>query len=224
MFENHATKVSLMLLIIACAVASATAAEVGALTSFSPGTTAKASEVNGNFSAIKTAVDANAADISVSIDDIAENAIAIEAIGVTGADIGIHEGTTNEEPCSNVPSAPTDKLCLTMTLDAPSDGFVLLILSAEAVTFGGGTVLQLDIYNQDTAMLLATAKGGRLDDDINMDGVILDRAIISLTRQVITAVQQGANTFSVRASKEYDAHTVNVARAELSGIFFKQQL
>jgi len=47
--------------------------EVGSLTTFKANTTAKASEVNGNFEAVKKAVDDNAGDIAVNANNIATN-------------------------------------------------------------------------------------------------------------------------------------------------------
>ena len=63
-----------MLIGIMAATAWLLAGNVGTLTTFTANTTAKASEVNGNFSAVKTAVDGNAKDIKTNANDIATNA------------------------------------------------------------------------------------------------------------------------------------------------------
>jgi len=55
----------------------ATAGSVGSLTTFKANTTAKAAEVNGNFSAIKKAADGNAADITTNQKAIKDNKTAI---------------------------------------------------------------------------------------------------------------------------------------------------
>ena len=59
---------------IVAATAWLLAGNVGTLTTFTANTTAKASEVNDNFSAVKTAVNGNAKDIKTNANDIETNA------------------------------------------------------------------------------------------------------------------------------------------------------
>jgi hypothetical protein len=67
-------QLTILFAIVVFSVGGATASEVTGLTSFTSGTPAKASEVNDNFSAVKTAVDDNAADITTNASDVATNA------------------------------------------------------------------------------------------------------------------------------------------------------
>jgi hypothetical protein len=57
------TQLTILTALVAFGVGTATAGDVTGLTTFSSGTTARASEVNGNFNAVKTAVDDNHAQI-----------------------------------------------------------------------------------------------------------------------------------------------------------------
>ena len=81
-------------------VVASTSLMAGSVTipnSFTANTTAKASEVNANFSAVKTAVDGNAGDIATNKNDIADNA---NDIATNKADI-----TTN---ANNIAGTITD--------------------------------------------------------------------------------------------------------------------
>ena len=69
-----------MLIGIAAATAWLLAGNVGTLTTFTANTTAKASEVNGNFSAVKTAVNGNANDIATNAHDITTNTNSINTV------------------------------------------------------------------------------------------------------------------------------------------------
>jgi hypothetical protein len=57
------TQLTILTALVAFGLGTATAGDVTGLTTFSSGTTARASEVNGNFSAVKTAVDDNQTQI-----------------------------------------------------------------------------------------------------------------------------------------------------------------
>lgn len=59
---------------------AACAGTVGTLTTFTAGTAAKAAEVNGNFSALKTAVNASAADIATLQATVASQQTAVTAL------------------------------------------------------------------------------------------------------------------------------------------------
>lgn len=69
----------------------ALAGPVGAMTTFTAGTTARASEVNGNFGAVKTAVDDNDGRITTNAASITTNAanITTNATGITNNASGI---------------------------------------------------------------------------------------------------------------------------------------
>jgi hypothetical protein len=91
-------KIQLTILFVAMvfSLGVATASEVTGLTTFTSGTPAKASEVNDNFSAVKTAVDDNAANIAtnaaegVRFDELQEQ---IDALTTVVANLSLGSGS-----------------------------------------------------------------------------------------------------------------------------------
>lgn len=69
-----------ILVTLAMGTGSSFAGPVTDLTTFTPGTPARADSVNDNFTAVKTAVDDNAQDIAVNSDGMASNASSIESV------------------------------------------------------------------------------------------------------------------------------------------------
>jgi hypothetical protein len=93
-------QLTILATVVAFSLGVATASEVTGLTSFTSGTPAKASEVNDNFSAVKTAVDDNAADVATNTAGIATNAADVATIA-TGVMINTTGIATNASAIVN---------------------------------------------------------------------------------------------------------------------------
>ena len=109
MFKTHMKVISILLLLgSVCVSSSAVASELAVPNTFSAGTPAKASEVNDNFTAAKTAVDDNFARLPMVWASTDENPAAIEV------DPYVNPIETN-----------------TVTITVPSDGAITISGSAK---------------------------------------------------------------------------------------------
>ena len=110
-----------MLIGIVAATAWLLAGNVGTLKTFTANTTAKASEVNGNFNAVKTAVNGNVQDIKTNANDIATNA---------------HDITTNT---GNITTNAHDITTNTSSINTVKGDYVSSVTAGTGLTGGGNS-------------------------------------------------------------------------------------
>lgn len=95
------------------------AGEVTGLKTFTAGTAAKASEVNGNFNAVKTAVDDNDTAITNNFSEIQKNASDID-------DLGVQPGVAWTEGGGGDTIATSSAAIYSLRLNAPADGYAIV--------------------------------------------------------------------------------------------------
>jgi hypothetical protein len=204
------------LIAIATAILLAGNAHAGIVTvpsTFTSGTPAKASEVNANFSAVKTAVDdndaritANTADISANTADIATNAAAISANttaisnnAAAIAKVGLHGVTVISPPaCQTLASVTTtyqklgdmgtfNKISDTSTVEIQFNGRLAVVTSM----VGTGVRFELRVDNVATT-------NGRARSLVKAAEVGVDGVQSSITG-IFTNLMAGTHTVSLWA-------------------------
>ncbi len=125
---------------IVAATAWLLAGNVGTLTTFTANTTAKASEVNGNFSAVKTAVNGNANDIATNAHDITTNKNSINTVkGDYVSSVTAGTGLTGGGSSGDVTLKPADGY-----VSINPAAFVTGGTSGTCTTYTGATVFKFN--------------------------------------------------------------------------------
>jgi hypothetical protein len=176
--KSFSKKTVVMSVVVGCLLgSSAFAGDVGALTTFTAGTPAVAAEVNDNFTAVKTAVDGNAADIAT-----------------VNASLPGVEWVAISQSFPDLRSAPVNVGQLTLT--APSAGFVVVRFDGMACPSIGDRIV---LAASDTS---ATWHANDGNVNVYNDGVGPSCSPFSHTR--VYSVSSGNNSFYAVAQNYVD--------------------
>ena len=154
------------------------------------------------------------------------NSAAIENNSISNADINANAAIESSK-ISGMPGADfvtfdllqgvtTTVTNLTqLEVTAPTDGYVLLTLSGNAILFGDGTSCSVGIGTSTSAFDIVEARAGILD------GSDTKRYYESLSANIVVPVSAGTATYYINAAKStvFDAATVNVSDIIASAVF-----
>lgn len=167
---------------------------------FTSGTTARASEVNANFSAIETAVDDNDARIT-------QNTAAIPGIA-----------TANVTSSSTLPSSNTNVLSVTIT--APDSGFVFVsasgMIQVSNHTTAGFSSVYVGVSNISATLSASDYTRLYLSSTVSNGSYEIPYAAHS-----VYPVSQGVNTFYLVAREDGSTGTGVVYFNRLTAMFIK---
>jgi hypothetical protein len=174
---------------------------------FSSGQVISAAQVNANFTALKTAVDALEAPGSVNTAKLADNA-------VTAAKIADEPGQAQSFTSSTTTLDGTVQVIRSITINAPAAGFVLVMASAEVtLAHTNGTTSNLNF-----GVSSSTAFTTDQDKDITVpSGAATGTYVQVAAAQKIFPVAAGANTFNLLAQET--SGNISVGDITLSAVF-----
>jgi hypothetical protein len=137
-------------------------------------------------------------------------------IGLTGPQGPAGLTVVEFNDIGSVSGIPTTPLNLgSVTLDAPTDGYVLLVATGYAVTFGDSTTCIFGLGTTSGATNLHSTRVGVLD------GSGSQRREFSLTSTAIVPVTAGNHTFYATAYRPsvFSSHSVNLGDVYLIAVF-----
>lgn len=177
---------------------------------FSSGQVISAAQVNANFTALKTAVDALEAPNSVTTAKIANDAVTAAKVA---DEPGVAQGTGNT--CTTTSLAAGNQTIRTTTINAPAAGFALVIGSAQVnITHTNGTTSTTTIGVSTTATSLPADQ----DKAISIASTAASGTYrFAGSGQKVFPVTAGANVFHLVA--DLDSGVASVADCTLSVIF-----
>jgi hypothetical protein len=165
---------------------------------------------------------------SVGVSEIASGAVRSDEVfnnSLTGDDIAsnsISSGDLQNEAgieffnggsCSGVPNSVRN--CASLTVTAPSSGYVLVQCKAAATTFGGLTSVDLGVSTSSTTIGEYTS-AGVLDTNDTI------RRHYSMNTFAVFTMSAGSKTFYCNAQRPspFNARTVNLGNLYMVGAFF----
>jgi hypothetical protein len=165
---------------------------------------------------------------SVNVSEIASGAVGSDEVfnnSLTGDDIAsnsISSGDLQNEAgieffnggsCSGVPNSVRN--CASLTVTAPSSGYVLVQCKAAATTFGGLTSVDLGVSTSSTTIGEYTS-AGVLDTNDTI------RRHYSMNTFAVFTMSAGSQTFYCNAQRPspFNARTVNLGNLYMVGAFF----
>ena len=140
------------------------------------------------------------------------------ATGLTGPQGSSGLTAVEFNDIGSVSGIPTTALNLgSVTLNAPADGYVMLIATGYAVTFGDDTVCAFGLGTTAGATDLDLTQAGVLD------GSGSQRREFSVMSNAIVPVTEGFHTFYATAYRPsvFSSQSVNLASVYLTAVFFE---
>jgi hypothetical protein len=106
-----------------------------------------------------------------------------------------------------------------ITINCPTSGYVLLMITGNAIFFGDNTIVNVGLSTSSSAINLNYARTGRHDGSGTL------RYVNNFTTFDIVSVNAGSNTFYGVALKEvsFSTNTVNLGNLILTGIFIPKR-
>ncbi|MBC2714107.1 MAG: hypothetical protein HGJ92_02245 [Desulfobacteraceae bacterium] len=206
------SKISIIIMVfLMCGTFCVWAGEVTGLTTFSSGTPAVASEVNDNFTAVKTAVDDNDAAITSNYNEIIKNASDID-------DLAAQPGVAWKQGGSGGTIGTSTASLQSLLINAPADGYAI-------VTACGSVYWNITSAGQGLVRLKVSETSG---DTTEGDGVQFIRFQSGLGTGIyffpfsttrVFSVSKGLNTFYLNGWHQVVNGAASVDDFNFSAIF-----